>query len=176
MPTAILQAPTGNSSYLTRLGNTYSSDEYGVIRDVPLGTEVQDLQSSGCTLVAPGRYPLLKLTADLKSLEDQRFDISLVGAARFFPDKVVAVHATGAAAGAAGGVYTKNEKGGDKLAALDLAALTGEDHNESVVAPIDPTLAAKLQSGGLYFTLDTVATSEDPVTVNLYIYGDLITV
>jgi hypothetical protein len=89
MPNAILVGSPG-ASFLTRLGNTYVADSSGVIRDVPLGTEVQDLQSSGCNLVQPGRYPLIKLTANLNIPDDQRFDTSLIGGAKFMPDKIVA--------------------------------------------------------------------------------------
>lgn len=173
MQTAILLASPG-ATYLTRLGNNYTADESGVIRNVPLGTEVQDLQSSGCNLVQPGRYPLMAMHANMNTLDDQSFDASLIGAARFMPDKVVASRASIPMTAAVGGVYTRNEKGGDKLASITFAALDGTDENQAIVIVVDPAMAAKAQHGSLWFTLDTVQGEESTCTI--YVYGDLVAV
>lgn len=173
MPTAILLAPTAGASYLTRLGNNYVADEYGVIRDVPLGTESQDLQSSGCALVSPGRFPLFMLRADMNSVEDQVFSPSLIGAVNWFmPEKFVALNASVALSAAAGGVYTQRDKGGVQIATLAFSALTGADPKECVITPVAPVAPAGVMSGVFYLALDTP--QGEPATCDIYVYGDLI--
>jgi hypothetical protein len=174
MATSILIAPNPGASFLSRNGNTYTADDNGIIRDVPNGTEVQDLQSSGCNLVTPGRYPVMMIRdANLNTEEDQRFDRSLIGSGSWFiPDKVVAVSAKGPVGPAVVGIYTQNDKGGDKLASLTLGTMTGEDPQESVTVKVNGAMADKIQHGGIWLTMDTL--SGEDATCNVYIYGDLI--
>src|SRR5580765_2533679 len=174
MPTAMLIAPSPGSSFLSRNGHTYTADNRGVIRDVPFGTEVQDLQSSGCNLVQPVRYPMMAINADLNTLEDQRFDTSLIGSGLFLPDKVVASGASMPLTAAAGSIYTRNNKEGDKIASLTFSALDGTTEPQAVVVLLDPTVAGKVQHGDLWFTMDTV--QGEPATCTIFVYGDLVAV
>src|SRR5215472_741530 len=131
MPT--LLAPSGNSSILVRSGVTYTSDAYGVIRDVPMGTDVQDLEAAGCSLVRPGRFPLFALMgADMTSTEDQQLETTLGGANYYSISKIVAVAAS-APITAVGGIYTQRDKDGDAVvAAAQSWALAGADPSEMV--------------------------------------------
>jgi hypothetical protein len=173
MATAMLLAPTANAPYLTRLGNTYTADEYGVIRDVPSGTEVTDLQSMGCSLVQPGRYPIFALSgADMTKTTDQQFSSTLGPANWYSLSKVVITGATGPITSVVGGIYTQPEKGGEAVVADGQNfALDGATEGEMVVATLAPICATQCFKGPLYLSLSTPLSEHE--TCDIFVYGDV---
>jgi hypothetical protein len=171
---ATLLAPTANASFLTRLGTTYIADSAGVLRDVPQGTEVTDLEAMGCALVVPGRYPLFVLVdADMNSTEDQKFSSSLGPVTGYSLSKVVVTGASAPVTAAAGGIYTDMEKGGDAVVAAGQSfALAGTDLSEMVVATLAPLCATKCFQGPLYLSLTSA--NGAPATCNVFVYGDVL--
>jgi hypothetical protein len=169
---ATLLAPTANTPYLTRLGNTYQSDDSGMIRDVPTGTEVLDLEAMGCAKVQPGRWPLFALIgADMTSLEDQQFTASLGPANGYTLSKVVIANAS-APITVSGGIYTEPEKAGDAVvAATQSFALDGTTPGEIVVATLAPICATKCFQGALYLVME--AENAEAATCDVFIYGDV---
>src|SRR4051794_29540186 len=118
--TTTMLAPNADASYLTRLGTNYRSDSSGVIHDVPLGTEVTDLQSSGCHLVQPGRYPLFSVkNVDGMNTDEHPVTSSVAGTAtQYILDKALATNPTGDLNGMAFEIWSEPGKQGTQIASF----------------------------------------------------------
>jgi hypothetical protein len=175
---ATLLAPAAGASFLTRLGNTYRADEYGVLRDVPTGTETTDLQALGCALVQPGRFPIFVLqNADLTSQNDQKFS-SLLGPVNWYSiSRIVIAGPSQPITAATGDIGTLPNQAGEVIASGQSFAMADDVPGEMVVVAPGPVWDTKCFQGQLYLHLTaTEPPNQDgtPITCDIFVYGDVL--
>lgn len=170
---ALMFSPIINQSYTVTSGAVYTSDQYGIIRNVTAAQDIIDLQTAACSVITQTAPNLLFYLrgANFNVSTDQKLNQSaFTGAFRI--TKITATNCGTNLTTAAGGIYTAVSKGGDAIVASGqvYTALTG-----TTSQALDLTLALpnKFEASGTSLYLSLTTPQGGGATGDVFAYGDI---
>lgn len=173
MLTSLMLAPAANTTYVTSSGQTYTSDNASIIKNIQSRADQTDLVAAGCAILTPPPTDLLfsLKNADFNSTADQILTPTFNG--KFRIRRVTVQNASISLTTAAGGLYTAASKGGSAIVAAGQAysSLTG------ALLALDCTIALPAlvlaAATPLYLSLTTAQGAA--ATADIDVYGDVYT-
>lgn len=166
----LMIAPVANKTFATSLGNSFTSDQDGIIRNVSFTQDVTDLQAAGCRVISFWAPDLLFYgkALNFNSSADQQLN-QTAWTGKFRPSLITVTNASVSLTTAAGGVYSAAAKGGTAIVAAGQAyiALT------AALLALDLTLnsPATVFASGTPVFLSLTTPQGGAATADINVYG-----